>query len=106
MERALMYEIKPQAVRRIFEKPQDYGLLEIDVENAASILDDMLKDESQKRNYALRLMEENSIDWARLIITDDGGVIVVKIGNVVSIRARVREYGKIIGQFGLTEVER
>ncbi len=101
----LKYGVDSKNVKEILRNLKEYGLIDVDVENAASIFDDLLRDEGEKIRYALQLIEENGIDSAHLVVIGNRGTIVVKIGGVVLIRAEIKEYKKLIRDFKL-EAER
>ncbi|WP_042680757.1 hypothetical protein [Thermococcus paralvinellae] len=90
-----------EGIIKMFEKIIQYGLVDIDVENRASLVDDMLKSSEDKLRYAIQKLEENDVDTARLVIKGDVGVLIVKIEDVITIRATIKEYKKFIEDFKL-----
>jgi len=70
MDKVGIYEItcEKEGIIKMFEKILQYGLVDIDVENSASLVDDMLKSNEDKLRYAIQKLEENNVDTARLVI--------------------------------------
>lgn len=93
-----MYEITPEKVGEIFEGLENYGIVEVDVENVASILDDMLDSTEKKLEYAREKLKDGNVDKAVLVVRDGTGTLIVKIENVIEIRAVLRDYEKLIGE--------
>ncbi len=96
-----MYEIPVEKVIGIFESVEDYGIVGVEVENVASILDDMLQSEEEKLSYAREKLEEGNIDRAVMVVRGDIGTLTIKIENVVEIRIKLREYKKLIENLNL-----
>ena len=86
---------------RMFERISKYGLVDIDVENRASFLDDMLKSTEDKLRYALQKLEDNDVDTARFVIKDNTGMLIVKTEDIITIRATIMEHEKFIEDFKL-----
>ncbi len=59
---------------------------EIDVEHAASIVDDQISTQKERIEYAIRKLEENDPDDIRLVIKEDEAVLIIKIENIIDIR--------------------
>ncbi len=96
-----MYEIPVEKVIGIFDSVEDYGIVGVEVENVASILDDMLQSEEEKLSYAREKLEEGNIDGAVMVVKGDIGTLIIKIENVVEIRIKLREYKKLIENLNL-----
>ena len=103
MNKVRIYETtcEKEDIIKMFEEMIQYGLVDIDVENRASFLDDMLKSTEDKLRYAIQKLEENDVDTARFVIKGDVGVLIVKIEDVITIRATIKEYKKFIEDFKL-----
>ncbi|MBO8174552.1 MAG: hypothetical protein H0Z18_04775 [Thermococcus sp.] len=103
MDKVEVYGIScgKEGIIKMFERIIQYGLVDIDVENRASFLDDMLKSTEDKLRYAIQKLEENDVDTARFVIKDGTGVLIVKIEDVITIRATIKEYKKFIEDFRL-----
>ncbi len=96
-----VYEIAPEKAKEIFERLEEYGIVEIEVENVASLFDDMLDSKEEKLRYAREKLEDGNVDKALLVVKDDTGTLVIKIENVVEIRAVLRDYKRLIGELKL-----
>ena len=96
-----VYEIPPEKVPEIFERLGGYGITNIDVENAASLFDDMLESREEKLRYAREKLANGNIDKALLVVRDDTGTLVIKIENVVEIRVMLRDYETLIEELKL-----
>ena len=97
------YPINPEKARDIFDAIALYGIVSVDVENAASILDDMLESDSERLRYARRILDNGKIDKAVLVLRGDEGVFIIKLENVAEIRVTVRNYSRLIEEFALSQ---
>ncbi|MPW38257.1 hypothetical protein GBV73_00820 [Thermococcus sp. 101 C5] len=87
MEEPRVYLIKEiKKLKEFLEKVSDYKLLDIEIENRASLLDDMLESKDEKLKYAMKKLEENEIDEAKLVLKGGNALLVLKIEDVISIR--------------------
>ncbi|ACJ16196.1 hypothetical protein TON_0708 [Thermococcus onnurineus NA1] len=98
-----VYEVPVERVREVFGRIEEYDLLSVDVENEASVIDDMLGSEEGKLRYVREKLDDGNIDSAVLVVRDGTGTLVVKMENVITIRATVRNYERLIEEFGLKE---
>ena len=90
------HELPPAFAREVLEHAEEYGISNIDVENRVSILDDMLSFREDKLAYALKKLDEGRIGKAVLIIKEGRGTLVIKVENVIEIRAELEDYSKIL----------
>jgi len=97
----MIYRVPPEKVGVILKKIPGYGLIGVDVENEASLMDDMLTSEEDRMRYAREKVTENGADSAIFLVKDDTGTLVIKIGNVVTIRMRIREHRRFLNDLGL-----
>jgi hypothetical protein len=93
------YDVRADKMPRIFEKIENYEILNIEVENAASLLDDMLNSLEEKMGYIRRLLVEGNVDKDVLVVRDGKGLLVFKMENVVEIRIIVRDYKVLMDDF-------
>ncbi|ASJ09234.1 hypothetical protein A3L11_08340 [Thermococcus siculi] len=98
-----IHEIPPEKVRGIFEELERYGMVNIEVENLASLFDDMLDSTEERLRYAREKLEEGNVDKAVLVVKDGRGILVVKIENVVEIRAELEDYGRLMRDWNIGE---
>ncbi|WP_457753849.1 hypothetical protein [Thermococcus sp.] len=103
MEEVKIYEIRKDDIRAMLKKIAEYNLVDIKVENQASFLDDMLKSTEDRLRYALQKLEENDADTVKFIIKSDVGMLIVKIGDVITIRATIKDYQKFLEDFRLAK---
>lgn len=96
-----VYELSPEEVRQVLGVIESYGVNEVEVENLASFLDDMIESPKERLEYARRLLNEGNVDKAVLVVGDGTGTLIVKIENVAEIRVFVREYEKLMRALGL-----
>ncbi|WP_056933423.1 hypothetical protein [Thermococcus barophilus] len=73
MEEVKIYEIRKDNIRAMLKEIAEYNLADIEVENRASLVDDMLKSPGDRLRYALQKLKENDVDTARFVIKDDAG---------------------------------
>ncbi|WP_246454691.1 hypothetical protein [Thermococcus camini] len=99
----VIYPLTPEKVLSILDVIEDYGVISVDVDNAASILDDMLYSNAEKLQYARRILDNGNVDKAVLVVRDRGGVIVIKMENVVEIRVAIKDYSMLIEDFALNQ---
>lgn len=99
--RPRVYELSPDKVRQVFGVIESYGVNEVEVENLASLLDDMIESPKERLEYARRLIKEGNVDKAVLVVGDESGSLVVKIENVVEIRVFVKEYERLMRDIGI-----
>jgi len=76
-------------------------VVEMEVQNAASLFDDMLDSKEERLRYAREKLEDGNVDKAFLVVKDDIGTLVIKIENVVEIRVVLVDYEKLIGELKL-----
>ncbi|USG99954.1 hypothetical protein K1720_00230 [Thermococcus argininiproducens] len=87
MEGIKVYPIKDsERLKEVIKKVSNYNLLDVEVENRASLLDDMLKNKDERLEYVLQKLEENEIDEAKVVVRDDSVIITLKIEDVILIR--------------------
>ncbi len=103
MEEVKIYETRKDDIRSMLKKIAEYNLADIEVENRASFLDDMLKSTEDRLKYALQKLEENDADTAKFIIKSDVGMLIVKIEDVITIRATIKDYKKFLEDFRLAK---
>ncbi len=96
-----IYEIAPEKAREIFGRLENYGIVKVEVENVASLFDDMLDSMEEKLRYAREKLENGNVDKAVLVVKDDTGTLVIKMENVVEIRAVLGDYEKLIEELKL-----
>ena len=96
-----VYEISPERVPEIFERLDGYGVTGVDVENTASLFDDMLESGEEKLRYARERLANGNIDKALLVVRNGVGTLVVKMENVVEIRVTLRDYKRLLEEFEL-----
>ncbi|ASA77534.1 hypothetical protein [Thermococcus sp. 5-4] len=99
----MIYQLTPEKALSILDVIENYGVVSVDVDNAASILDDMLDSNAEKLQYARRILDDGNVDKAVLVVRDDAGVLVIKMENVVEIRVTVRDYSRLIEEFALKQ---
>lgn len=99
--RPRVYELSPDKVRQVFGVIESYGVNEVEVENLASLLDDMIESPKERLEYARRLIKEGNVDKAVLVVGDGSGSLVVKIENVAEIRVFVKEYERLMRDIGI-----
>lgn len=70
MDKVETYEItcEKEGIIKMFEEILQYCLVDIDVENRASLVDDMLKSTEDKLRYAIQKLKENDVDTARFVV--------------------------------------
>jgi hypothetical protein len=91
-----VYKLPPEKVKEIFEGLEEYGIIDVEVENLASLFDDMLESTEDRLDYARKMLEDGNVDDAALVVKDGKGILVVKIENVVEIRAELEDYKRIL----------
>ncbi|NJE26691.1 hypothetical protein E3E22_08695 [Thermococcus sp. MV5] len=97
MEGLWVYPIKDiDKLKEVIGNVLDYGLLDVEIENRASLLDDMLNRKDEKLKYAMKKLGENGIDEARLVLKEGKAILVLKIENVISIRFVLEDVQNII----------
>ena len=99
----VIYPVDPEKALDIFNAIARYGIVRVDVENAASILDDMLGSEGEKLRYARRILDNGNIDKAVLVLREGEGIFIIKMENVVEIRVTVWDYSRLIEEFALNQ---
>ncbi|NJE10357.1 hypothetical protein [Thermococcus sp. MAR1] len=95
----MIYPLTPEKALRILDVIEKYGVMSVDVDNVASILDDMLYSNAEKLQYARRIISEGNVDKAVLVVRDDTGILVIKMENVVEIRVAIKDYLRLIKDF-------
>ncbi|WP_324735811.1 hypothetical protein VFC49_01065 [Thermococcus sp. SY098] len=103
MDEVKIYEIRKDNIRAMLKKIAEYNLADIEVENRASFLDDMLKSTEDRLRYALQKLEENDADTAKFIIKSNVGMLIVKIEDVITIRVTIKDYKKFVDDFRLAK---
>jgi len=93
-----IHEIPADFAKKIVENAEKYGVVNVDVENRASLLDDMLDSKEEKLRYAQEKMEEGNVDKAVLVVRDGRGMLVINIEDVVEIRIELEDYKSILEQ--------
>jgi len=81
-----IYEIKIPKEKLIEIIRSHIKIKDIDVEHAASIVDDQLSSKEEKIEYAIRKLEENEPNEIKLVIKESEAVLIVKIENIINIR--------------------
>ncbi|NJE02994.1 hypothetical protein [Thermococcus sp. MV11] len=97
----VIYPLTPEKALSILDVIEDYGVVSVDVDNAASLLDDMLEPNTKKLQYARRILGEGNVDKAVLVVRDNAGILVIKMENVVEMRVVVRDYRRLIEDLSL-----
>jgi len=97
----MIYRVPHEEVRAILEKIPGYGLIGVDVENEASLMDDMLASEKDRIGYARKKVTENGADSAIFLVKDDTGILTINIGDVITIRIRIRGHRRFLNDLGL-----
>ncbi|NJE84374.1 hypothetical protein E3E23_00745 [Thermococcus sp. CX2] len=100
-----IYNVPLGKIREIFEGIEKYGIVGIDTENEASLLDDMLQSDKERLKYAREKLDDGTIDSALLVVKDGTGTLVVKMENIITIRVTVGDYGRLIEDFELKRRE-
>ena len=93
-----IHEIPADFAKKIVENAERYGVVNVDVENRASLLDDMLDSKEEKLRYAQEKIEEGNVDKAVLVVRDGRGMLVINIEDVVEIRIGLQDYKSILEQ--------
>ncbi|KPU62456.1 hypothetical protein EP1X_08905 [Thermococcus sp. EP1] len=103
MEGLRVYPIKDiEKLKEVIENVLDYGVLDVEIENRASLLDDMLDRKDEKLKYAMKKLGENDIGEARLVLKEGKAILVLKIENVISIRFVLEDVQNIIKALGIS----
>ncbi|WP_457751434.1 hypothetical protein [Thermococcus sp.] len=93
-----IHKMPADFAKRIVENAEKYGVVNIDLENRASLLDDMLDSKEEKLQYAREKMKEGNVDKAVLVVRDGRGILVINIEDVVEIRIEIEDYKSILEQ--------
>ncbi|ASJ04630.1 hypothetical protein [Thermococcus barossii] len=96
-----VYPLTREKALHVLGSIEDYGVVSVDVDNAASILDDILDSNSRKLQYARRILDDGNVDKAVLVVRDNEGILVIKMENVVEIRVVVRNYRRLMQDLSL-----
>lgn len=103
MEGLRVYPIKDiEKLKEVIENVLDYGVLDVEIENRASLLDDMVDRKDEKLKYAMKKLGENDIGEARLVLKEGKAILVLKIENVISIRFVLEDVQNIIKALGIS----
>lgn len=103
MEGLRVYPIKDiEKLKEVIENVLDYGVLDVEIENRASLLDDMVDRKDEKLKYAMKKLGENGIGEARLVLKEGKAILVLKIENVISIRFVLEDVQNIIKALGIS----
>jgi len=103
MEGPRVYPIKEvEKLKEVLETISDYKLLDIEIENRASFLDDMLESKDEKLKYAMKKLEENEVEDAKLVLKGSNAVLVLKIEDVISIRFVFEDVQSIAQALGIS----
>jgi len=92
----IVYSLAPERALKILDAVEEYGVVSVDVQNAVSILDDMLDSDTKKLQYARGILNNGNVDKAFLVVRDNEGILIVKVENVVEIRISVKDYHRLI----------
>ena len=92
----IVYSLAPERALKILDAVEEYGVVSVDVQNAVSILDDMLDSDTKKLQYARGILNNRNVDKAFLVVRDNEGILIVKVENVVEIRISVKDYHRLI----------
>ena len=98
-----VYSVPLEKLGRLIDTMESYGIVNVDVENAASIFDDMTKSDAERLRYARRILSEGNVDKAVLVVRGERGVLVIKMENVVEVRVDLKDYRRIIEDFALKQ---
>lgn len=100
-----IYNVPLGKIREISEGIEKYGIVGIEIENEASLFDDMLQSDKERLKYAREKLDDRTIDSALLVVKDGTGTLVVKMENIIRIHVTVGDYGRLIEDFELKRRE-
>lgn len=90
-----------EKLKELIKNVEKYNLLDVEVQNRASLFDEMLKNKDERLKYAIEKLEENRIDEAKAVIRDDKVIVTLKIEDVISIRFIFRD-SSVLNELGIT----
>ncbi len=96
-----LYPIPPGRAREVLSRIRDYGVLRVEVENLASLFDDMLASDDARLKYALERLDDGNIDRAVLVVKGETAVLVIKMETIMEIRVALRDYERLLKDLGL-----
>lgn len=100
-----IYNVPLGKIREISEGIEKYGIVGIEIENEASLFDDMLQSDKERLKYAREKLDDRTIDSALLVVKDGTGTLVVKMENIIMIHVTAGDYGRLIEDFELNRGE-
>ncbi|HDZ36174.1 MAG TPA: hypothetical protein ENH81_04600 [Thermococcus sp.] len=97
----VVHPLAPEEAMKIFDAIEEYNVVSVDVQNAVSLLDDMIESEAKKLQYARRVLNNGNVDKAFFVVRGNEGILVIKMENVVEIRVSVGDYRRLIEDLSL-----
>ncbi|ALM76271.1 hypothetical protein [Thermococcus barophilus] len=91
-----VYDVDVGKVREVVPKIREYGLIDAEVENRASLIDDTLNTLEDRLEYILNKLDDNEPTEAKLVVKDNSGILIIKIEDIISIRLTVKDHEKLM----------